>query len=293
MPDYAYTVVDVFTEVALAGNPLAVFADARGLDDVRMQAIARELNLSETSFIFPAQDRGNAARLRIFTPGAEVPFAGHPTLGTAFVLLAHGRIANSISSFVLEERIGLVPIRLERRADPFLAWLTAPPISFGTTFDRAGAAHALGLESEDLLGDFPVRQLASGNAFVYIPLRDRASVDRAALNSAAMRRVCGQSAVVVFTPAPGGAYTRMFAPDFGIIEDPATGSAMGPLAAYLFEYSLVERKDGLRLVSEQGRAMGRRSILHALLHVSDGVLSSVEVGGSAVAVAEATMRLPP
>jgi trans-2,3-dihydro-3-hydroxyanthranilate isomerase len=293
MPDYAYTVVDVFTEVALAGNPLAVFPDARGLDDTRMQAVARELNLSETSFIFPPEDRRHAARLRIFTPGAEVPFAGHPTIGTAFVLVAQNRIPNGTASFVLEERIGLVPIRLERRADPFLAWLTAPPISFGAAFDRSGAAHALGLAPGDLLGAFPVQQLASGNAFVYVPLRDRASVDRATLDAAAMRRVCGQSAVVVFTPTPDGAYTRMFAPDFGIIEDPATGSATGPLAAYLFEHALVERKDGLRFVSEQGTAMGRRSILHVLLHVSRGELSCVEVGGSAVMVAEATMRMPP
>lgn len=292
MPSYAYVVVDVFTEVALAGNPLAVFPDARGLDDAHMQAIARELNLSETSFIFPADDPTHIARLRIFTPGAEVPFAGHPTIGTVFVLLTQGRVPENARSFVLEERIGPVPIRLERRAHPFMAWLTAPPIVFGPTFDRAGAARALGLEPGDLLADFPVQQICSGNTFLYVPLRDRACVDRALLDPDAMRHLCAQRAVVVFTPTESGAYTRMFAPDFGIIEDPATGSATGPLGAYFVEHGLVECKDGLRFVSEQGTKMGRRSILHVQLHVRDGVLAHVEVGGSAVAIVEATMQLP-
>jgi trans-2,3-dihydro-3-hydroxyanthranilate isomerase len=292
VPAYPYVVVDVFTDVALAGNPLAVFPDARGFDDTRMQAIARELNLSETSFVFPPRNRDHAARLRIFTPGAEVPFAGHPTIGTSFVLVAQGRVPESAGSFILEERVGPIPIRLERRGDPFMAWFTAPPITLGPIFDAAGAARALGLEPDDVLDENPVQQIQSGNAFVYIPLRTRAIVDRAVLDAPAMRRVCGQSAVVVFAPTPRGAYTRMFAPEFGVSEDPATGSAAGPLGAYLFKHGLVERKDGLHLLNEQGTAMGRRSLLHLKLHVAEDVLTHVEVGGSAVAIVEATMQLP-
>jgi trans-2,3-dihydro-3-hydroxyanthranilate isomerase len=291
MPRYDYTVVDVFTEVALAGNPLAVFPDARGLDDARMQAIARELNLSETSFVFPSGDLRCVARLRIFTPSAEVPFAGHPTIGTALVLHARGIAGADATSFVLEERIGHVPIRLECNADPLRAWLTAPQTTFGPTFSREGAARALGLEAVDLLDELPVQRLVSGNAFVYVPLRDRGTVDRAVLDAAAMRRVAQQSAVVVFAPTASGAYTRMFAPEFGIIEDPATGSATAPLAAYLVHYGLVPCADGGRLISEQGVSMGRRSILHVHLHAREGVLTDVEVGGSAVAIVEATMQL--
>ncbi|HEY0798481.1 MAG TPA: PhzF family phenazine biosynthesis protein [Candidatus Baltobacteraceae bacterium] len=287
-----YVVVDVFTEVPLRGNPLAVFPDARGLDDAQMQAIARELNLSETSFVFPPNDGQSVARLRIFTPSAEVPFAGHPTIGTAFVLVSNGTVAPEATSFVLNERIGNVPIRLERRADPFLVWFTGPPIVLGAYADRMACVRALGLDIDDCLDDLPAQFISGGNTFLYIPLRDRATVDRAKLIVDAMARAgAGEMGVYVFSTTPNGVYARLFAPYFGIAEDPATGSAMGPLAAYLFEHNLIERKDGLRLVSEQGAAMGRRSILHMQLHVDGSTLAGVEVGGSAVPIIEGTIQL--
>jgi trans-2,3-dihydro-3-hydroxyanthranilate isomerase len=259
-----------------------------------MQLLARELNLSETSFVFPAEDAASVARLRIFTPGIEVPFAGHPSIGTAYALVALGRIPDDATSFTLAENIGPVPIRLERRAAPFLAWLTTPPVSFGATFERAAAASALGLAEDDLLAERPVQLVSSGNPFLYVPLRDAAAVDRCELDArAAERMLPGSTAngVFVFAPAPDGVYARMFAPMAGIREDPATGSATGPLGAYLAEYGLIEKRDGLRFTNEQGVKMRRRSLIHGILHVHDGQLTAVEIGGSAVQVIEASVTI--
>ncbi len=291
---YRYLVVDVFTEVPFAGNPLAVFPDAVGLTDREMQTIARELNLSETSFVFAPVDARSAARLRIFTPSREVDFAGHPTIGSAFALVSLARVLPSETEFVLEENVGPVPIRLERRADPFFAWLRTPPISFGATFDREAAAAMLGLSAADLLGELPVREAGAGNPFMYVPLRDAAAVDRAQIDVAALARLGRNSAAVgvfLFAPAAGGVYARMFAPRSGVAEDPATGSATGPLGAYLVEHGLLERRDGLRFINEQGVKMQRRSLIHGRLNVRNGVLESVDVGGSAVRVIEGTIEL--
>ncbi len=290
---YRSLVVDVFTEVPFFGNPLAVFPDAHGLSDDAMQTIARELNLSETSFVFAPLDARNAARLRIFTPGREVDFAGHPTIGTAFALVSLERVPASANDFVLEENVGPVPIRLERRADPFLAWLRTPPIAFGAKYDRAQAAAMLGLTAADLLGVLPVQEAGAGNPFIYVPLRDRAAVDKAELEVGALLRLGPDSAasgVFVFAPVESGVYARMFAPRSGIREDPATGSATGPLGAYLVEYGLLERRDGLRFTNEQGTKMQRRSFIHGRLNVAGGVLESVDVGGSAVRVSEGTLE---
>jgi trans-2,3-dihydro-3-hydroxyanthranilate isomerase len=291
---YRYIVVDVFTEVAFRGNPLAVFPDAAGLSDSEMQTLARELNLSETSFVLPAASPDAAARVRIFTPNSEMEFAGHPTIGTAYALCALGRIPAGAGSFVLEENIGPIPIRLERRADPFLAWLQTPPIHFGERYDRAACAQALGLGAEDLLGDYPAQVVTAGNPFLFVALRDPGAVDRAELDVRGIERAAPSFAangVFVFAPVATGVYARMFAPMSGIREDPATGSATGPLAAYLVEYGLIEKRDGLRIINEQGTKMQRRSLIHALLHVADGKLRTVEIGGSAVKVVEATVEV--
>jgi len=277
-------VVDVFTEVAFRGNPLAVFPDASGLGGDEMQTLARELNLSETSFVLPAASPENAARVRIFTPVAELEFAGHPTIGTAYALCALGRIPAGAESFVLEER----------RADPFLAWLRTPPIRFEARYDRIACAQALGLDAGDLLGDYPAQVVNAGNPFLFVALRDPATVDRAELDLRRIERAApsfGANGVFVFAPVASGVYARMFAPMSGIREDPATGSATGPLAAYLVEYGLIEKRDGLHFINEQGTKMLRRSLIHALLHVRDGNLVTVEIGGSAVKVIEAAVEI--
>ena len=287
---YRYRVVDVFTEQPLEGNALAVFPDSSGLDDATMQKIARELNLSETTFVSPATGVDCAANVRIFTPTRELIFAGHPTIGTSFVLLDEGLIGGNAERFLLEEKVGPVPIRVEPGERP-LIWLTTPAISYGRTFDREECAQALGLEQRDLL-EIPPRLLSAGNPTVFIGVKEKEAVDRAGLDLQGMEALKGGMPepvlVFVFAPTATGAYSRMFAPEYGIIEDPATGSATGPLAAYMLSHGLAPGRSGTRFISEQGTKMGRRSFLHIELHGEQGA-DGIEVGGYVTPVAEATM----
>jgi trans-2,3-dihydro-3-hydroxyanthranilate isomerase len=289
---YRYRVVDVFTQQPLEGNALAVFPDASGLDEVTMQKIAKELNLSETTFVSPTTRADCAARVRIFTPTQEMIFAGHPTIGTSFVLLEEGIVAKDSEHFVLEEKVGPVSIRIEPGERP-LIWLTTPPISYGRTFDRKLCAQALGLEESDLLEITP-QLLSAGNPTVFIAVKNKEVVDRAWLDLYGMKLLKdGQQELVcvfVFAPTPEGAYSRMFAPEHGVIEDPATGSSTGPLAAFMLRHNLLPESTGTRFISEQGTKMGRRSLLHIQLHGEQGA-DGIEVGGYVSPVAEATMRL--
>jgi trans-2,3-dihydro-3-hydroxyanthranilate isomerase len=292
VPKYRYRVVDVFTEKALEGNPLAVFPDAAGIDDGTMQKIAKELNLSETVFVVPVTRADCAAHIRIFTSTREMLFAGHPTIGGSFVLMDEGLVPKDLGHFLLEEKVGPVPIRIEPGSRP-LIWLKTPPIQFGRTYDRGVCAQALGLATADLFDVVP--QLASaGNPIIFIPVRDKSVVDRAWLDMSGLRTIqpAGEEPVCifVFTPTAEGAYSRMFAPELGVIEDPATGSATGPLAAFILKYGLIPRDKGSRFLSEQGTKMGRRSILHILVHGENGV-DGIEVGGYVTPLVEATMTL--
>jgi trans-2,3-dihydro-3-hydroxyanthranilate isomerase len=288
---YPYTVVDVFTATPLEGNALAVVPDATGLDAAMMQRIAAEFNLSETTFVFPSQRPDCAALLRIFTPTMEMRFAGHPTVGSAFVLLERGLVTPQNDRFAFEELVGPVPVRVER-SEPLMLWLTTPPISCGPIFDRALCASVLGLTEGDLL-DVPPQLVSAGNPNIFIALRDAACVDRASLELAGVRALHGGRAsadcVFVFTPTPYGAYSRMFAPEHGVVEDPATGSATGPLASYMMRHGLAAAHDGARFVSEQGTRMGRRSLLHVRI-LGEGGRDGIEVGGNVVAVAAGTLR---
>jgi trans-2,3-dihydro-3-hydroxyanthranilate isomerase len=287
-----YRVVDVFTQTPLEGNALAVFTDARALETQIMQRIARELNLAETTFVLPATRDGFAAKVRIFTPTMEMLFAGHPTIGTSYVLRETGIVPPHRRSFTLEENVGPVNVRVDEGDDP-LIWLETPPISRGRTFSRRDAAAAIDLDEGDLIEGVPVQVLTAGNPNVYVAVRDKAAVDRAWVDLSAQRALLGDSdptCVFVFTPTPQGAYSRMFAPEHGVVEDPATGSATGPLAAFMMEHGLCGKSDGTRLVSEQGVKMGRRSLLHILIRGENGS-SGIEVGGHVRPLATATMQL--
>ena len=289
--DVDYRIVDVFTQTPLEGNALAVFHDATGLDHATMQKIAREMNLSETTFVFPAERSGSAARVRIFTPVKEMMFAGHPTVGTAWVLRDVGKIAKDRRRFVLDESVGPVDVRVD---DEELIWLRTPPIRTSREYDPALCAAAIGLEPGDLLGNVPCQNVSAGNPAVFIPLRDKAAVDRAEVDTVALRRLLADepepSCLFVFTPAEEGAYSRMFANDFGIVEDPATGSATGPLAAFMMSHGLVSSADGSRFISEQGAKMGRRSILHVVIDGERGE-RGIEIGGHVAPLARATLTL--
>lgn len=289
-----YQVVDVFTEQALEGNPLAVFPDASGIDTPAMQKIAKELNLSETTFVLPATRPECAANVRIFTPTREMVFAGHPTIGTAFLLLKTGVVPANCARFALEERIGTVPIQVEQGSNGRpLIWLSTPPIEYGKTVDRKLCAQVLGLAADDML-DVTPQMLTAGNLALLIGLRDKDAVDRAWLDShgmAILRRVNDEPmCVFVFAPKPEGAYSRMFAPEHGIAEDPASGSITGPLASYMIRNGLRPGTAGARFWSEQGTKMGRRSILHVRIDGPEG-RDGIAVGGYVTPVIDATLTL--
>ena len=292
--EYRYHVVDVFTTTALEGNALAVFPDASGMETKMMQRVARELNLSETTFILPAESRNGATRVRIFTPMYEMSFAGHPTIGTAFVMRKLGLVDPGAKTFALEENIGRVPVRVDEGDDP-LIWLTTPPIRKLAKYPRERCAAALSLDERDLIDNIPCELLSAGNPNIFIPVKDRAAVDRALVNESAFTQLISDRAepvcVFVFAPTETGAYSRMFAPELGVVEDPATGSATGPLAAFMMEHGLADRADGTRFVSEQGTKMGRRSLLHVLVHGENG-RDGIEIGGNVIPVATAALVLP-
>ncbi len=291
---YRYKVVDVFSEEPLLGNQLGVFPDSTGIDDVTMQKIARELNVAETVFISAATRPDCAAKVRIFTPGREMPFAGHPTVGASFVLREIGLVAKDAKRFALEEKIGPVEVRVEMgKAGRPLIWMMTPPITVGPAVKAAACARALGLEESELLGR-PPEIVSAGNPGIFIALKSKEAVDRAVLDIAAMqllKREPNDSVFIfVFAPTTDGAYSRMFAPEHGVVEDPATGSATGPLAAYMLRQGLVSKADGTRFISEQGTKMGRRSILHVLIH-GEGGAKGIEVGGYVTPVIEGIMTV--
>ena len=287
-----YRIVDVFTDTQFEGNPLAVFPDASGMDTNTMQKIAKELNLSETTFVFPSTRPDCAAYVRIFTPGQEMEFAGHPTIGTSYVLMDEGTVSGDTEDFILEERVGPVPIHVDKGSNP-LIWLRTPPISLGKVFDRFICARAVGLYTEDLLEISP-QAVSAGNSTIFIPLKNKETVDKAWYNfqdvSVLKKQYPDKVSFFIFTPTSEGAYSRMFAPEYGVMEDPATGSATGPLAFYMMQHGLVSSASGTRFISEQGTKIGRRSILHVHIKGEMGK-NGIFVGGRVTPVSECVMKI--
>jgi trans-2,3-dihydro-3-hydroxyanthranilate isomerase len=276
----------------MSGNSLAVFPDASEFDTETMQKIARELNLTETAFVLPATRPDCAARVRIFTPTKETPFAGHPTVCTAFVLLQRGIVSSRCHEFLLEEEVGPIPLRIEAGTPP-LIWLRTPAIHEGRCLDGSLCARALGLEPHDLLAVEP-QMLNAGNPTVVVAVKDKAAVDRAWLDLSGLRSLKDMESesfcVFVFTPSSDGAYSRMFAPEYGIPEDPATGSSTGPLAVFLMRRGSISNAASTRFVSEQGTKMGRRSLLHVDIQGENGT-DGIYIGGQVTPIIEAVMTL--
>jgi trans-2,3-dihydro-3-hydroxyanthranilate isomerase len=290
---YRFVQVDVFTDRIFGGNQLAVFLEPEGLSELEMQAIAREMNFSETTFVFPPTRPGATARVRIFTTSAELPFAGHPTVGTAWVLANHGRVPANAREFALEEGIGLVPVRL----DGDTIWMSHRDAEFGPPLGaRAEIAAALGLTQQDLLDKQPICAGSTGVQFLYVPLATRASVDRVEPNMHALAAIYQGERLGVFVFAPDGpasVYARMFAGDtIGVAEDAATGSASGPLGAYVAENNVLTAPHPFEITSLQGNKMGRPSHIRIRLDLRDGHASNIQVGGGVVPVLHGELTLP-
>ena len=282
-------IVDVFTEKALAGNQLAVVLDGKDLSPKLMQRIARELNFSETTFILPPDDPAHAAKVRIFAPTVEMPFAGHPTIGTAWVLADEGLVPGGKLEFILEEKVGPVPVRGEKKNGGVVFWMTHPKLTYGEVLPHSRVAAAIGLKEADIVESVPAQVASTGNPHLYVALRDAHAVDAAVSDHARLQTVLGaDSAFGIFLFAVNGEnrlYSRMFSLD--IPEDPATGSASGPLGAFAVRYGLVERAPKVEIVSEQGTKMGRQSFVHIEIGYDDDdadIPSRIEVGGSVMPV---------
>jgi trans-2,3-dihydro-3-hydroxyanthranilate isomerase len=301
---YRFYTADVFTDRAFGGNPLAVFPDGAGLSGEQMRRVARELNLSETVFVFPAEEPQHTRRLRIFTPSAELPFAGHPTVGTAHVLASIGEIAleRDGTRIVFEEGVGPVPVRIRTRdGRPVFAQLEAPRLpEFGPPPPSLETiAATLSLSCSDLVQTEGGPQAVScGVPFLFVPVRDEDAIQRVRVN----REHWERSVALYWAPHlyvfahdadvnRPSLRARMFAPALGIEEDPATGAAATALAGYLGVRD--GRADAtLRWRIEQGFEMGRPSILDVEADKRDGAIISIRVGGASVLVSEGTMEVP-
>lgn len=289
--------VDVFTDKPLAGNQLAVVLDAHDIPADVMQRIAKEMNISETTFVLPPDDPAHAARVRIFTPAEELPFAGHPTIGTAWVLATQGLVPGEALEFTLEEKIGPVPVRGVSVPGGLAFWMTHPAAEFGEVYEeRIDVAAAVGLTEHDLVAGVPIQVARTGVPFLFVALRDARSVDAAVPNQQLLRSLFHNTpplAVFIFASlGKSRLYSRMFAPHvLDIPEDPATGSASGPLGAFAVKSGLVPRASSVSIVSEQGTKMGRQSFINIELEYGESpdIPTRIEVGGSVMPVISGTL----
>jgi trans-2,3-dihydro-3-hydroxyanthranilate isomerase len=294
---YRFYTADVFTDTIFGGNQLAVLPDARGLTTEQMAAITREFNYSESTFVFPPENPSHTRRVRIFTPGGEVPFAGHPTVGTAHVLAAVGEVplTGAETRIVLEENVGPVPVVIRSRdGKPEFAQFSVAMLPKVTqpTVTRETLASMLSLDVNDLLdGDYAPQGVSCGLPFLLVPLRNRQAVARSRLRLDKWEQALQGSEhemVMVFAAEgerPGSDMrARMYGPSVNVIEDPATGSACACLAGYLA--ARTPRDGTLRWVVEQGFEMGRPSIIRIEADKSNGDITAVRVGGNTVLVSK-------
>ena len=304
MSTLRYLHVDVFTNRALEGNQLAVFPEPGNIDTAMMQAITREMNFSECTFIFPPE-RGGGVKMRIFTPGEELPMAGHPTIGSTFALAAEGTIQRGQKDFIFELGIGPTPVSLEWSGDALsFAWMTQPLPTFGGIIaDRGALAGAVGVNLSDLATELPAQVVSCGVPFLFVALTSRQAVDAVSIDRKALARCAKDSGVeelpVFFFTTEGkqesGAaqtvYSRMLAPSFGVGEDPATGGASGPLGCYLLQYKVVTPEAARNILSLQGVLMKRPSRIHISIDSEDRQITRVRVGGRSVLVGHGVLAL--
>ena len=310
---YEYHTADVFTDVAFGGNQLAVLPEAAGLTDMQMQTIAREFNFSETVFVLPPENEANTRRLRIFTPGSELPFAGHPTIGAAFVLAAVGNIAltGDETRIVFEEGVGAVPVLIRAESGrPVFCELTAAllPQRAQQRPSREVISSVLSLGPDEVLdsGALTIEAVSSGVPFLFVPVRDLAALARARVNLDLLEQHAKDSwtpELYVFVEEESSARrngvrsgdgtirSRMFAPTAGIAEDPATGGAAAAFGGYL-AWRSTKRDGTLKWTIHQGVEMGRPSRLEVEADVTGGEVTAVRVGGSSVLISSGMLHVP-
>ena len=298
-----YLHLDVFTSRPLTGNQLAVFPTPGPISADTMQAIAKEMAFSETTFIFPPE-RGGDVKMRIFTPSAELPMAGHPTIGSTFALAFEGAIARDRDEFVFELGVGPTPVSLEwSTRELSFAWMSQPlPIFDAILGDRVALARALAVEATALVADLPAQVVSCGVPFLFVPLTTHMAVNAVTIDRRLLLGCCDAEGfkelpVFVFTteqdPADPGVtvYSRMLAPIFGVPEDPATGGASGPLGSYLLHHRVVAPDAAAGMVSLQGAAMGRPSRIHISIDGEHSRITRVRVGGESVLVGRGELAL--
>jgi len=292
-----YLQYDVFTDKPLTGNQLAVFTETAGLSAEEMQAMTRETKFSECTFVQPPEASGTDVRLRIFGPANEVPFAGHPVIGSTFALADDGVIAPGRKEFTFGLGIGPTLVELEWQGDRLqFAWMTQQKPVFGPTLNAPPAlAASLGIEPSMLRPGVLPQEVSCGSPFFMVPLASRAAVDQAVIDSRAAAAMFEAAKITrrglfIFTTEPGPDGATVYSRMMGVNEDPATGSASGPLGCYLVKHGLIATEKAASIVSAQGVKMGRPSRIHIKIDVTSGEISRVRVGGTSVLVGEGRLR---
>ena len=292
---------DVFTNLPFGGNPVAVIPDAQGLTDQELQQIAREMNLSETVFVFPSTEEIATAKIRIFTPTQEIPFAGHPVIGAFYVLGKLNRLPlhEPVTRLVHECNIGLFPVELHvRKGQIHRVVMSQPKPEFIGSIDAIedlyDIAKALGLSKSFITGaKLPIQVVSTGLPVIIVPVRSLTAVKSIVPDSAVINELCerhGANGIMVFTTITveelSTVHTRMFASPIGVTEDPATGSASGALGAYLVRHGVVEVRPITEIIAEQGYEMDRPSLIHIEVESDDDAIQTVKVGGQVVMIIE-------
>ncbi|MDJ0735925.1 MAG: PhzF family phenazine biosynthesis protein [Nostocaceae cyanobacterium] len=286
-----YYIVDVFAEQKYAGNQLAVFTNAANLDGEQMQKIAKEINYSETTFITSPQEKSGGYDVRIFTPGQEIPFAGHPTLGTAYIL-QEAIIQKSVEKIILNLGVGQIPVTINyANGSPEWLWMQQNPPTFHSKFTAEPIAEILQLDVNEIDSRFPIQEVSTGLPFIIVPLKSLADIKKIKLNKDKYFQFINDTlakCILVFCPETyyqeNHLNVRVFCDYVGVPEDPATGSANGCLAGYLVEHSYFDSQE-INLRVEQGYEIGRPSLL--LLKAAKNNMSiDVRVGGKVIMVAK-------
>jgi trans-2,3-dihydro-3-hydroxyanthranilate isomerase len=298
-----FILIDVFTTRPFGGNQLAVFTDASEISSVEMQVLARELNFAESTFVTTSDETGIARRVRIFTPKREIPMAGHPTVGTTWVLASRGYIALNSANVDATLRLGLGPITVSIASEnkkPTFIWMAHRVPTFGgVRFDRETIATSLGITAADLREDLPIEIVSTGFPFLFVPIKSRTAIAKCAPNEIALGALYKPDEqrlpifmFVVNDSVEFGARARMFAPHTdGIPEDPATGSAAAPFGAYAAKYRLIPETSEVRFIVDQGVEMGRPSQIHVeVKRNADGAIG-LRIGGQCVIVGEGQIEL--